>query len=719
MADRNDTTILLVEDEALIAMVEKQQLEKEGYRVLYAPSGEKAVEIVCTNSMPVDLILMDINLGSGMDGTQAARKIIGMHDIPVIFLSSHTEKETVEKTEEITSYGYVVKNSDPTVLFASIRMAFRLHKANMQLRESEEKYRSLFENAPIGIFRTNTRGQALSVNTSMARILRLNTPQEAIERYTDLGKQLYVDSGRRDQFLKLLQTEGYVENFEYEARTADGRNIWLSMNARMRLDDRGGPVIEGFTIDITDRKRAAEELKEPERRYNTLIENLPGFVYRCRNDRQWTMEYISAGCIKVTGYRPEDFIHNHRLAYNDILMPEYVEPIWQKWQECLITRVPFEAEYQIRTAAGEIKWVWERGRGVFDDNGQLLFLEGYIEDITGRKQIEDSLRERSEQFRSLFENNHAVMLLIDPHSGAIVDSNPAAANFYGWSHDELNEKNISEINTLTPEEVSREMQAARKMQRNYFLFRHRRADGSIRDVEVYSGPIRVGGRELLYSIIYDITERRRAEEKIQNLLHEKELLLKEVHHRVINNMNTIYSLIRLQFEAQADPAVKMALQDAASRLQSMMVLYDKLYRSKIPKAVSIRDYFPPLLNEIVGIFPHAGTIGIKTQIDDIVLDPYLLSPLGIILAELITNAMKHAFKGRSDGVITVTASKKENDVSITFEDNGIGLPDSITFENSSGFGMQLVGMLVQQIDGTITIIRNRGTKFIIKFSPMS
>jgi two-component sensor histidine kinase len=259
------------------------------------------------------------------------------------------------------------------------------------------------------------------------------------------------------------------------------------------------------------------------------------------------------------------------------------------------------------------------------------------------------------------------------------------------------------------------MQAARKMQRNYFLFRHRRADGSIRDVEVYSGPIRVGGRELLYSIIYDITERRRAEEKIQNLLHEKELLLKEVHHRVINNMNTIHSLIRLQFEAQADPAVKMALQDAASRLQSMMVLYGKLYRSEIPNAVSMQGYFPPLLNEIVGIFPHAGTIEIKTRIDDIVLDPYLLSPLGIILTELTTNAMKHAFIGRSDGVITVTASKKENGVSITFEDNGIGLPDSISFENSSGFGMQLVGMLVEQIDGSITIERKQGTKYIIDF----
>ena len=105
----------------------------------------------------------------------------------------------------------------------------------------------------------------------MARILGLNTPQEAIERYTDLGKQLYVDAERRNQFLQLIREAGYVENFEYEGRTADGRNIWLSMNARMKLDEKGGPVIEGFTTDITDRKRAEEELREPERRYNSTF----------------------------------------------------------------------------------------------------------------------------------------------------------------------------------------------------------------------------------------------------------------------------------------------------------------------------------------------------------------------------------------------------------------------------------------------------------------
>ncbi|MBL8967304.1 MAG: response regulator [Spirochaetaceae bacterium] len=140
------SAILLVEDEAIIALAESRILSRRGYSVLVAASGEKAVELV-RGGAPVDLVLMDIDLGGGMDGTEAARHILGLRDLPLVFLSSHTESEIVEKTEGITSYGYIVKNSGETVLLASIKMAFRLFAARSELRDREEHYRSLFENA--------------------------------------------------------------------------------------------------------------------------------------------------------------------------------------------------------------------------------------------------------------------------------------------------------------------------------------------------------------------------------------------------------------------------------------------------------------------------------------------------------------------------------------------------------------------------------------------
>ena len=144
MIAENRKTILLVEDEVLIALGKQKDLENYGYNVLTTNTGEKAVALSKENDN-IDLYLMDIDLGRGIDGTEAAELILRDRDIPVVFMSSHMEPEVVEKTEKITSYGYVVKSSSITVLDASIKMAFKLFKAHKKIYESEEKYRTLFE----------------------------------------------------------------------------------------------------------------------------------------------------------------------------------------------------------------------------------------------------------------------------------------------------------------------------------------------------------------------------------------------------------------------------------------------------------------------------------------------------------------------------------------------------------------------------------------------
>lgn len=198
-------------------------------------------------------------------------------------------------------------------------------------------------------------------------------------------------------------------------------------------------------------------------------------------------------------------------------------------------------------------------------------------------------------------------------------------------------------------------------------------------------------------------------------LHEKEIILKEVHHRVKNNMNTILALLTLQAEVQEDKATGGALNNAAGSVKSMMLLYDRLYRSENSRSIPLAEFFPQLAGEIVRLFPGAESVKVVTRVDDIILDADLVSALGIIINELVTNAMKYAFPRRNDMTITLTASKNGGRIRIVFQDNGPGLPEGITFDNSSGFGMQLVYMLVKQINGSIAVERNNGTGFIIEF----
>ena len=214
----------------------------------------------------------------------------------------------------------------------------------------------------------------------------------------------------------------------------------------------------------------------------------------------------------------------------------------------------------------------------------------------------------------------------------------------------------------------------------------------------------------------DITQRILAEEKIKKLLEEKEMILKEVHHRIKNNMSTIKGLLYIQAEALNDQSAVAALRDAENRVESMMILYDKLYRSSDFKELSVREYLPVLADEIIRSFPNRGIVEIEKSIDEIILGADTLFPLGILINELLTNIMKYAFTGRNSGVITIIASIKNNHIVLIVGDNGNGMPESVTIEKSTGFGLDLVRMLTEQIGGTIRIERGNGTRFVLEFN---
>ncbi len=174
---------------------------------------------------------------------------------------------------------------------------------------------------------------------------------------------------------------------------------------------------------------------------------------------------------------------------------------------------------------------------------------------------------------------------------------------------------------------------------------------------------------------------------IQNLLNEKERLLKEVHHRIKNNMTVIMTLLSMQSESINNPETVSALQDASSRIESMLVLYNKLYRSENYKEVSIKEYLSKLINEIFQLFPDRQNIKLEIQIDDFFIGSKQMFPLSLIVNELLTNTMKYAFEGRNSGFIQVNITKKENLATFIFYDNCIGMPKSLNADEHKGFGL--------------------------------
>lgn len=233
--------------------------------------------------------------------------------------------------------------------------------------------------------------------------------------------------------------------------------------------------------------------------------------------------------------------------------------------------------------------------------------------------------------------------------------------------------------------------------------------GSVTERDKDGRPLRMVGT------LSDVTERKQAEERIRGLLVEKEILLRETHHRVKNNLGVIHGLLTLQANGQADDHARGVLLEAAGRVQSMMVLYDRLYRSPLVGSISLREYLPPLIVEIMAVFPDRPGVALRSEIEDTVLESGKLWPVGIILNELITNAMKYAFAGRSQGEITVKATREGGRVLLTVADDGVGMPAAPASGSPPGFGHHLVEMLVRQLQGTLVVATEGGTRFSIDF----
>ena len=213
----------------------------------------------------------------------------------------------------------------------------------------------------------------------------------------------------------------------------------------------------------------------------------------------------------------------------------------------------------------------------------------------------------------------------------------------------------------------------------------------------------------------DITHRKKMDDELRKHLSEKEILLQEVHHRIKNNVTSIGTLLLTQAQSSDNPEVISILQDAIGRVNSMSVLYENLLVRQEYEAGSVKSYVETLVDSLVAAFPVKCDVTINKHLTDFALAPARLFPLGIIVNELLTNVMKYAFVGKQFGVVTISLAKTKSNVTLTVEDDGIGLPEHFESGESKGFGLTLIGMLSDQLGGRFTMESDDGTTSVLEF----
>jgi len=245
-----------------------------------------------------------------------------------------------------------------------------------------------------------------------------------------------------------------------------------------------------------------------------------------------------------------------------------------------------------------------------------------------------------------------------------------------------------------------------------------RKDGSLIHVSVLGSPIVVdGGVVAVYAIYRDITERKRSEEKIKAALREREVMLREIHHRVKNNMQIISSLLRLQSRQIKNKKILDIFNVGQNRIRSMALIHESLYQSKDLSKINFADYIKRLTTHLFSMY-RVGLerIQLNVTVGEVFLDINRAIPCGLIVNELVSNSLKHAFPNGQEGEIVVRMDGNDRGkISLVVKDNGIGFPEDLDFQRTETLGMQLVTDLVAQIEGKIEISKKKGTEVKIVF----
>jgi len=332
-----------------------------------------------------------------------------------------------------------------------------------------------------------------------------------------------------------------------------------------------------------------------------------------------------------------------------------------------------------------------------------------IRDNTDRKLAEDALRQKNEELGEYFTNTLDLLCIADA-DGHFRRLNREWESALGYSPAELEGKRL--LDFVHPDDMaaSRDAMAGLGAGKKVLQFtnRYRHKDGSYRWIEWRIFP----AASLMYASARDVTERKKTADLIDASLAEKETLLREIHHRVKNNLQIISSLLSLQIREIDDPRTIEALKDCQARVLSMAFVHEHLYQGKDFSRIDLKNYIHSLGRQLSQSYGNPNEhITFEISVPDIYVDINTAIPLGLVISELITNSLKYAYKGRKVGKLTITATEDPLDLTVTVADDGVGMPEEITLDTQKSLGLRLVNTLTGQLQGTVVIDRTGGTKF--------
>jgi PAS domain S-box-containing protein len=602
--------VLMVDDhiESLIAL--EAVLGNINYNIIKATSGEEALRHLLKADFA--LILLDVQMPE-LNGFEIARLIRQREKnrgIPIIFITGYgKEQKQIAEGYSTGAVDYLLKPIDPDILRAKCEFFSNLYLRNEAIKEAGYKYKELLDGVRAIVWRAEPENLELTFVSKEAEIIFGFPLENWLQKGFWKGRIHPLDREDVINACERALDRQTPEELEYRMTLKDGSTKWFENLIHASVEDGKTKELIGILVDVTERKEAEEtirranealelrvkertdELRKTNQWLRNLIGNIPGVVYRWSYSQELKVEFVSDLIEKISGHAAAEFIEGKR-SYRDLVYEDDWGKIEENLVEILTAQEPYELEYRIARLDGRIRWVQDRGRGIFEE-GNLLFLDG---------------------------------------------------------------------------------------------------------------------------VIVDITERKKSEEMLKSSLREKDVLLREIHHRVKNNLQIISSLLNLQKSDTRNTDTKEVLTECQNRVRSMALIHEKLYETNDLARIDFSTYIQDLTSYLFRSYGTPATIQRRIDSEKVQLNIDTAIPCGLIVHELVSNALKYAFPNGGPGEIQIRLGGENGKYLLTVSDNGVGLPKGLDFRSVESLGMRLVNTLTNQLDGKVEMENQNGTTFRIWFS---
>ncbi len=592
-------------------------------------------------------------------------------------------------------------DQDRTVLIA-------IEDVTKRREEAEVRYQRLFETAKDGmlLFDGET-GVLADVNPYFLELTGFGREQLIGRKPTEMEA---FQHGQGTRIVDEARSSDVVRYERVPLSTIDGRQIEVEIVAN-RYSVGNLQVIQLNVRDVTRRNQALAKLQESESRFRMFVESVRDYAF-VQMDLRGRITSWNPGAERLLGYTEAEILGKP----TEVLFTPVDIARGEVARELNTTRETGRAEDERWHVRKDGSRFFASGvaTSIRDEDGTLRGFAKVMRDITDRKKAEKQLKQQGELLELAQD-----LIIVHRWGGTITFWNRAAADHYGWSREEAEGSNIHLLlDTTFPKplaEIEAEILAEGRWEGELL---HKRSDGT--RITVWSRwslqTDSEGAPVSVLEINSDITDRKRADEQVRSSLREKEVLLKEIHHRVKNNLQIIASLLNMQAEFVTDRNARVMLEEMNTRVRSIAAIHEMLYSAPDLSQINFGGYLNLLTRDISSVYSLAGgQVVAEVNASPVSLDITQAVPCGLIVSELLTNAFKHAFRAGERGSLRVAFDRNDHECVLEVSDNGAGLPAGLNPASSQSMGFQLVMLLVQQIKGSLEVGREGGTRFSIRF----